>query len=243
MTLQELLEELRENILRDISDAVQTDSDSFLLSDKALVRYINDAQSKFASRTLCLRDETTPEVTRITLVAGQAVYALDRRVVTVYGVTAPARRSLKSTTYAFLTGTRGDMALGNAVLTCETTGDPVYFYTDRETQKIGLYPAPSVEFVADNPTLTLRVARLPLTNLVASDLQAVPEVPEQYHLDMLEWAAYRALMNSDIEIESLPKASVRRRRFEDTVTELQRESKRLLMRELQFNVNTNWSAC
>lgn len=241
MNVRELLEELRENILRDVSDAVGSDSDSFLLSDKALVRYINDAQNKFAAQTLCLRDETTPTVTEIDLVAGQESYALDKRVLAVHATRVNSRRFLKATTYAFLAGNREAFALG-----CQTElqwddGEPVYFYTDRETQKIGIYPAPSVEFVASHPKLFLRVSRLPLEPLRAENTDAEPDVPEQYHLDLLEWAAYRALMNSDIEVEQMGRANARRNRFNDTVVQLKRESDRLLMRPLQFDVDTNWS--
>lgn len=241
MNLRELLEELRENVLRDISDAVDTSSDSFLLSDKSLVRYVNEAQNKFAAQTLCLRDETTPAVAQIALVADQAAYALDRRVVSVFTTRTSATRSLKRTTYAFLSGTRGAFAQGVPNTLCLGPGAPVYFYTDRETQKIGLYPAPDAAFIAECPTLFLRVSRLPLTPLVVEDLEAVPEVKEQYHLDMLDWAAYRALINSDIEITEMGKATARRNRFNEAVGALQRESKQLLMQELQFDVNTNWS--
>lgn len=242
MNTRELLEELRENILRDISDAVGSDSDSFLLSDKALVRYINDAQNKFASQTLCLRDETTPPVTEIVLVAGQETYALDSRVVAVHTVRSSTRRRLKATTYGFLAGTYGDMSRGYATEWCQNDGAPVYFYTDRETQRMGVYPAPSAEFILTNPKLFMQVSRLPLEQLVAEKLDAVPEVASQYHLDMLEWAAYRALMNSDIEIESMGKASARRARFNETVKQLRAERDRLLMQPLQFDVNTNWSS-
>lgn len=242
MNTRELLEELRENILRDISDAVNSDSDSFLLSDKALVRYINDAQNKFASQTLCLRDETTPTITEIELVAGQETYALDKRVVAVHTVRGPTRRRLHGTTYAFLAGSGRGMSQGYADEWCDTSGAPVYFYTDRETQRIGVYPAPSEEFVLKNPKLYMQVSRLPLEQLVAENLNAVPEVPEQYHLDMLEWAAYRALMNSDIEVQDMSKASARRARFNETVKQLKTERDRLLMDPLQFNVNTNWSS-
>lgn len=241
MKTSELLEELRENILRDISDAVSTDSDSYLLSDKSLVRYINDAQNKFASQTLCLRDETTPTITEVTLVVGQETYALDKRVLAVHTARGSTYRRLKRTTYSFLTGAYGDFTRGNTTALCWTPGEPVYFYTDRETGKLGMYPAPSVEFVEKNPKLYLRVSRLPLQPLVAEDLASEPEIPEQYHLDMLEWAAYRALMNSDIEVENMPRASSRRARFNEAVTQVKRESDRLLMRELQFDVNTNWS--
>ncbi|WP_055128518.1 hypothetical protein [Pseudomonas mediterranea] len=242
MNVRELLEELRENILRDISDAVDSDSDSFLLSDKALVRYINDAQNRFASQTLFLRDETTPTITEIDLVAGQETYALDKRVQAVHTVRTSARRRLKSTTYKFLAGQYGDFSSGTTGELCWTPSAPVYFYTDRETQRLGIYPAPSVEFVAENPKLYLQVSRLPLEPLRAENLDAEPEVPEQYHLDMLDWAAYRALLNSDIEIEQIGRANLRRNRFEDTVKRLRKERDRLLLDPPLFDLNTNWSS-
>jgi hypothetical protein len=37
------------------------------------------------------------------------------------------------------------------------------------------------------------VCRKPINELVLNNLEAVPEVPEDHHLDMLDWAAYLAL--------------------------------------------------
>ena len=65
MNLGDLIEELRENILHDRSDRVEGSEDDQLWSDKTLVRYINEAQTRFAKKTTCLRSKIT-----VRLIAG-----------------------------------------------------------------------------------------------------------------------------------------------------------------------------
>ena len=233
MNLQELLEELRENILRDVSDAVSSSAEDFLFSDKSLVRYIDEAHTRFATLSLCLRDETTPEITEVVLAPGQEQYALDPRVVAVLGARM-GNRHLSRTTYGAITSPSSSVVVGAAGTTC-AVGRPYLFYTDRETSKLGVYPVPTEE-----EHLRLRVARKPLETLTVNALRAVPEIPSEWHLDMLEWAAYRALRNHDADVENMAKANSHKKRFEDTVLELQRQSKRLLLQDLQFNVDANW---
>jgi hypothetical protein len=52
MELSDLLDELRNNILYDRSDSVSGDPDQ-LWSDATLVRYINEAQRRFAKSWSC----------------------------------------------------------------------------------------------------------------------------------------------------------------------------------------------
>ncbi|MNM65409.1 hypothetical protein D3C81_768560 [compost metagenome] len=237
MNLQELLEELRDNLLRDMSDEVDARNAGQLWTDRALVRYINDGMVQFAVQTCLLRDETTPELTRIVLVEGQEQYAMDERVVAVYGARVE-NWHLSRTTYAGLFSNRGDVTLGFVRQGPYSNGRPHRFYTDRETNKIGIYPPPSAEHAGD--TLILRVARKPLQPLVATNLKAVPEIPEEHHLDILEWAAWRALRNHDVDAENMAKASAHKTRFNDAVKELSRKAKRLQAQDLQFDVRTNW---
>lgn len=238
MNVQELLEELRANLLRDVSDEVDARDTGLLWSDRTLVRYINDAQVKFAVETGLLRDETTEAITRITLVEGQEQYALDARVIAVLGSRIGPKWHLSRTTYGALFSNRGDVSLGYVRLGPCANGTPRRFYTDRETGKIGVYPAPDAD--SAGKTLVLRVTRKPLQSLIASNLQAVPEIPEEYHLDMLEWAAWRALRNHDVDAENMAKASAHKTRFEQAIKELSREAKRLQAQDLQFDVRTNW---
>lgn len=74
MTLGDLLQILRRDILHDRSDRIEGDDDH-LWSDTTLVLYINEAQRRFARRSLCLRDGTSTFTTFPT-VAYQKEYAL-----------------------------------------------------------------------------------------------------------------------------------------------------------------------
>lgn len=242
MTLEELLEELRENILRDVSDAVGADPGDQLLSDKTLVRYINDGVVQFCKVTLCLRDETTPEVCHLQLEEGRSEYELDPRVLSLFGARV-GNRHLKRTTYAAMTNRHGGLSFSPPVETWGNGhGGPSVYYTDRESGKVGVYPAPSAQFIeSTGGLLVVRVARKPLKPLVVTDLRAVPEIPEEYHLDAVEWAAWRALRNHDTDVENMAKASAHKKRFTDATRELETQAKRLLMQDIQFGVSTNWS--
>jgi len=239
MNLEELLEELRENILRDVSDEVGHSQDSYLLNDRSLVRYIEEGVVKFAVGTLCIRDETTPEVTRVRLVPGVESYELDPRVVAVFGARV-GHANLRRTTYSGMTSAP-DVAPSTSIEDWGrryTHAAPCWFYTDRESGKLGVWPTPGDN--AAGTDLILRVARKPLRKLEATDLKAVPEIPDEYHMDVLEWAAWRALRNHDADLEALAKASQHRKRFLETVEELSRQAKRLLAQDVQFRVNANW---
>lgn len=238
MNLRELLDELRNNILRDTSYTVDQRGDENLWSDETLVRYINDAQSQFAARTLCLRDETTPAITQVALVAGQDTYTLDDRVVAVLGARIGNRHLARTTYGGLMKAGAGSLTLASPVNEYHHSSQAYRFYTDRESGKVGVWPAPDLNHLG---TLVLRVARKPLTPLVVTNLKAEPEVKEEFHLDLLEWAAWRALRNHDRDAENVIKANSHRARFNDAVTNLAEESKRLLASDIQFDIRTNWS--
>lgn len=239
MTLEDLLDELRSNILRDVSTGVDQELDGSLWSDTTLVRYINDAQDKFAARTLCLRDAVTPEVTQITLVAGQQHYDLHPSVRAVLGARMAPNRRLSRTTYGFgLHNGRQELATRSAYLECQRTGVPEVFFTDYQRNSIGFSPVPDAS--ADAAVVYMQVARLPLEPLSVNALNAEPEIDSEYHLDILEWAAWRALRNHDVDAENMNKASAHKTRFEDAIKELERRVRQQLAQEFQFYVDRNW---
>lgn len=237
MKLEELLDELRGNILRDVSDEVGGQNGGALWSDRTLVRYIEDGVVRFAVQTCCLRDDTTPELTQITLQAGVDQYALDPRVIAVLSARFPGAYFLSRTTYGGLFSNRGDVTIGNPIAD-KYNGCPRRFYTDRQTGYMGVFPVPRTE--DEGSVVQLRVARKPLAPLTTNDLKAVPEIPEEYQLDVLDWAAYRALRNHDADAENMAKANSHKKRFEDTVVELSRQAKRLLAQDIQFDLRANW---
>lgn len=246
MTLGELLAELRQNILRDVSTLVDGPDDGDLYTDESLILYIRDAQEKFVTGTLCLRDSITPALTNIALVEGQADYALDRRVISVYLGKYKTLR-LGRSSYSSLFGAGNHITPNSAQYEPQGVGEPRLFYTDKDTSMIGVYPTPGSEQAGD--IVRLQVARRPLVPLTKTDLDAEPEIPEEYHLDLLEWATWRALRNHDADIDGNPdniaivmaRASAHKKRFEDAVAECKRKLKYLTTQHVEFGVGPNWS--
>jgi hypothetical protein len=232
-----MLKELRENILRDVTDQVSPGGSAYLWSDVALVRYINEGERRFARKTECLIDKTTPAVTQITLVAGQDEYPLDDRVITVLSAVLNGN-ALRKTNHDALVGFPGNISAGNVVVKAQQLGGPLMFTTDEAVRTLRVYPIPDAR--SAGKTVYLRVSRLPLAELVVSNLKAVPEVPSDHHLDLLEWAAYRALRNHDTDAENMAKASAHKTRFTEALAELGRESKRRSASPVQFGVNARF---
>lgn len=238
MTLDELVAELRENILFDRSDRTDGDSD-LLWSTETLVRYINEAYQRFARLSLVLRDNTTAAVTQVTLVTGQTEYPLHRAVLAV----ASAR----------LTGDVGDLArAGHSVLNAYRGPDPTYWdpaqlsqlppgkplvFTMDETMAadattpdtpieapvLRVYPTPSATY--NGQIIQLRVVRMPLTALTLGEDMATqtPELPVAHHLEMLDWAAYLALRVVDRDAGYRERALEFRASFEQHVKQARTE--------------------
>lgn len=199
-TLQELRTLLRESILNDRTDRVEGSSD-YLWTDNTLNLFINEAQRRFAVRSLILHDNALSSITQVELVAGQTEYALDPLVFAVISAKNAAQE---------VDLTR----VGHTVLACyraptEQWIDPTYFtsippgatvaYTTDEgvaADALGsmarvtlrVFPTPTAQQAGQ--VIRLRVVRKPV-KLAAED--DVPEIPEDHHIEMLDWAAYLAL--------------------------------------------------
>ena len=244
MNLGELITELRDNILHDRSDQISGTTD-YLWSNTTLTRYINEAERRFAALSLVLRDGTTPEVTQVTLVAGQNEYTLHSSILGVIS--------------ARLEGDPADLARsGHGVLDTYRSPDPYFWDTSQFTTlppgkplvfttdetiaaddfgsqsvvTLRLWPAPTADYAGQK--VLLRVVRLPLEPLrMASDgtlasSKQVPEVPELHHLEMLDWAAYLALRIVDLDKGSPARAAEFRRSFEEHV----KRARSVVMRKL-----------
>lgn len=250
MELRELLDELRTNVLRDVSTVMNGDDADQLWSDATLVRYLRDAEEKFAAGTLCLRDSITPALTQLTMVSGQADYVLDKRVIDIYSVQyigRDNRSNLAATSYANRFGARAELTPTMAYDEPRQEGPPRMYYTDLDTGMVGFYPVPGDDEVPY--TVRLQVARRPLKPLNANDLDASPEIPDEYHLDLVEWACWRALRNHDADIDGDPanisivmaRSSSHKKRFEDAVAECRRKMKYMTKQAVQFSPLANWS--
>ena len=256
MTLGSLLDELRSNILHDKSDQVAGSSSDYLWDDTTLVRYINEAQRRFARRSLCIRDNTTTAVSQFTTVTGQSVYTLDPSVIAVLSVR--------------MTGDTQDIPrAGHAAFNTYSNPDPYYFDASQlETIPPGKPLAWSSDdnitadangsFSVVNLTLfpvvaapyngivgQMRVIREPINDLSLKNLKAYPEIPAAHHLDMLDWAAYLALRNVDTDVAgagAAQRAADFAARFEAHCMDLRKETMRKLFTPLQWGFGRNgWS--
>lgn len=178
MTLADLIAQFR----AEADDRVQP----YLWGDAEVVGYLNDAENEACIRSGLLTDETTPGLAALLVLAGQAWYPLDTRVLDI----ARAR---------FVSGQSwGLCRTSPAELDLEWPGWETYssgprrYYVDGE--QLRLVPAPSVP-----GALALRVSRLPLAPLSLSAPSASPEIPLPDQARLLDWALFRAFSRRDSE--------------------------------------------
>lgn len=237
MTLQELLTYLRESILNDRTDRVEGSSD-YLWTDATLVTNINEAQRRFAVRSLILRDATTDAATKVTLVAGQANYTLHPSVFAVLSAKLGASEAdLTRVGHAVLAAYRAptETWIDPATYTGIPPGPTLAYSTDEglaaddvgfSQVSLRVFPVPTAAQVGQ--FIRLRVVRKPLVPLTVSDLDASPELPEDHHLEMLDWAAYLALRIVDDDAGAPRRAAEFAASFEEHV----KAARTLVMRKL-----------
>lgn len=240
MNVADLLDELRDNILFDRSDSIAGVSDpDQLWSDTTLIRYMNEAQRRFALRGFVIKDGTTREVTEVTLEEGVDTYTLHPSVFALVSAristaTKDLVRCGHSVLNAYISPTLDTWDLSQ--LETLPPGTPVAYTTDEE---IGLddedtynavvlrvYPVPDAD--AAGTVIKLRVFRKPLDPLSENNTGAVPEIPSDHHIEMLDWAAYLALRIGDTDANNDRRADKFAQSFDVHV----KNARNLVMRKL-----------
>jgi hypothetical protein len=253
MTLEELLSELRGNILHDRSHRV-AGADDALWSDATLIRYIDEAQRRFARRAWVIRDSSHPDATRVTLRTGVTLYTLHPSLLGVISVRHAADMTdiarAGHSEFATLRGSEQQYWRDPGSLPHLPPGKPLVFSTDDEAAlddydsrgaiQLRVYPAPTAEY--DGHVLRLRVVRMPIDRLTARYMRAVPEIPEEHHLEMLDWAAYLALRIVDIDAGSVARAQEFAQAFEAHVLEARKAMTSKMFAPMRWDFGRNgWS--
>lgn len=217
---------LKNNILYDRSDRVAGTPD-WLWSDETLIAYINESQRRFARLGLVIRDGSS-DVTRVTLQTGVNIYALDPSILAVMSARYPGDNAdlARGGHNAFDTYRKPDPYwFDPSMLEQRGPGKPLAYSTDEQVSgddydsqsvvNLRLYPVPDV--AQNGQVLQLRVVRLPLDELTSANLNAVPEIPRDHHLEMLDWAAYLALRIVDVDAGMPSRAMEFKAMFEENV--------------------------
>lgn len=254
MILSDLVQELREGILNDRSDRASGTSD-YLWTDATLVRYINEAQRRFAVRGLVLRDGSTDEVTQVTLVEGQDVYPLHQAVISVMsarieGQVADLTRTGHNTLSAYRPPT--DTWIDPNYFTSVQPGPTLAYLTDEQLSlddddtlsavNLRVFPVPAA--AQEGQVLRLRVVRKPLDELRATAMGASPEIPADHHIEMLDWAAYLALRIVDDDAGAPKRAGEFAASFEAHVQAAKNTAIRKLFAPMQWGFGAggfSWS--
>jgi hypothetical protein len=238
MTLGDLLQLLRGGILNDRTDRISGSSD-YLWTDDTLVTYINEAQRRFAVQGLVLRDASTLECTKVTLVAGQTLYPLHDAVIAVLsaqkqGQNADLTRVGHTTLAAYRAPT--DSWVDPSGYVPIPPGPTLAYSTDEGLSDadsdslaqmvMRVYPVPSAAQAGD--VIRLRVLRKPLAKLRAGNPGATPEIPEDHHIEMLDYAAYLALRIVDDDAGAAKVALEFKATFEESV----KQARTLAMQKL-----------
>lgn len=246
MNLGDQLDELRVNILRDHSDMVSGNPDS-LWTDETLVRYIKDGERRFARQALCIRDGVTPEITQIRIRTSVTSYPLHKSVFAVM--------SAKYDTDTFDIQRSGHAIVNQFTppefLTYDPStgfnpqpGRPIAYYTDEtlilspdKQVTLTVYPPPSAD--QDGKILYLRTIRYPTTEYSLDDLNRESEIPQDYQLDCLEWAAYRALRHFDADAGAAVPAQGHKDAFDEAIKNAHKELKRTMFASITMRYGTN----
>lgn len=247
VTLSDLLAELRIGMLNDRSMRTSGSSD-YLWTDITLVRYINEAHRRFAVRSLVLRDGSTPEVTQVTLKTGVGEYSLHPAILSVLSAKLPdSSIDLIRAGHSALGVARTDTDNWDPTPLLLAPGRPLAYTTDEQVQlddgnslsaaSLRLFPVPDVTM--NNVVLKLRVVRKPLDDLTMSSLSAIPEIPEDHHLNMLDWAAYLALRIADNDTGDSKRSSDYAASFESHVQDARKEVMRKMFAPKSWGFGRN----
>ena len=174
---------------------VRDEVDPYLWSDSEILVYMNEAQKMFIRLTNGIYDVTSVACT-VAVTAGQKYSTLHPTVLEIrkaYYVD-PATSYKRELRIISLADTNSlssvDYGIYHNPGIQDTPGEVSYMVVGEERGKVRWINVP----VAD-ATVTLAIARLPLTSL--SDIQLTLEVPDEHHVSLIEWMKHLAYNKQD----------------------------------------------
>lgn len=252
MTLEELLTHTASEFLDDRVDLVEGDDDE-LWSNAYLNRQFNEAQRLLCRRAWVIIEYGVSPAGSIVLQTGRSLYQLHPSVLRVFDATpstqvSPLGRTediqLRNTNLlgqspgsdafdAYEVGERASLA-GNLT---NTAGPPLAFASDAGSRTIRVFPPPTAD--QNGLRVALKVARLPITFLTLDNTDAEPEVPEEFHMALCEYAAGKALTLPNVDGDQKPEGRRLLAAFDETVRQARQERVRAEASTARWNFTSS----
>jgi hypothetical protein len=185
----------------------------YLIGDEEVYSYLDDAQKMFCRLTEGIEDSRTPDICRISVVAGQEWYPtskLIRKIRGIYRTDTGREVPLVNSEMAYKQDIRFDGRVGP--VRCLVTG--------LDKNALRAWPVPS-----EDATLEMRVFRLPLRRICDCGNQAL-EIDEQHHRHLLLWVKHLAYDNHDTEMFSKRKSDEYKAKFDAYCFQAMKEQER-----------------
>lgn len=175
--------ELKLALRRDVlDDAVEP----FLYDDEALNGFFNDAVRQVCLRSRALVDSTS-SLTQLAIASGERRIKLNKAILAVRFARLTDCDALEGITAKRLWKCEPGWDTSDA-------GTPSYWVPDYQDGYL-YFDRP----VDQARTLKLSVWRMPTEAEVMEDDGDEPVIPEHWHMDLLDWVAYRAFSSKDSE--------------------------------------------
>jgi len=192
MEINDAITILREDYLSDVFDGWEdaTDAeknDQFLWPDKALFRYLTEAERQACNRTDFLYDDSTSTIVELTVVEGQRDYKISDKITFIEEV------RFNEQLISHISVEERDRYYSNWQSASGLGSNEIKYWIRR--RKLFLSRTPDA--VDAGSKIYLRVYRLPLDSITSTSDEF--EIPEEYHKDLLMWALYEAYMKSDAD--------------------------------------------
>lgn len=234
MNLQELLSHTTTYLDDRTENLIDGDPDS-LWSDATILRYLNEAQRILCRRAWVIIDIGNPTAGMITLAEGVSTYALHTSVIRLYDGTVESETpSIPRYTDAALRAPRSPSLEAFDINRSETytPGAPIAVASDAGSRLVRVIPAPAA--AQTGTRVLLKVARMPIVYLTLDDTEASPEVPEEYHMGLCDYAAGRCLTQPNVDGQAKTDGRILLAGFDNLVIEARRERQRAEMAPARF---------
>ena len=184
MNLEQLITIVRFDYLDDDPESAPK---KYLWDDEFMFRSFTEAERQACNRQNLLFDDTTAEYTQITLVSGKSTYDIPQKITKIEYVSFEDKEVDRQSKH--------ELNRNNTDWRTETgmTDKPVQHMI--RGHKIRFIPSPDADDAGE--VVSLEIFRLPECDFL--NLSSEPEIPEEYHRDLIYWVLHEAYKKQDAD--------------------------------------------